>query len=131
MASGCRKDLDLDSDTFFGVKELLKSKNCEADCGETASCEGKIVKIKGKIDENNINEDVSTFFILDEKDEDYSISVEVEASCKEETFDKIRTKGGHGIKIEAKIQGFDMPVNFSCSRGFVLKLEEADKITVE
>ena len=64
---GCKKDLDLSSPDYYGIKAFLKSKNANAKCGKTASCEGKTVKLKGILDENNINKETSEFWLIDEK----------------------------------------------------------------
>ena len=91
--SGCKKDLDLLSGKFFGIKEFLHSKNCDAKCGETADCEGQVAGLEGLLDESNINEDQNQFYVLDSKDEDEKIEVRVDSAISAEVFQLIRSSG--------------------------------------
>ncbi|NPA68565.1 MAG: hypothetical protein GXO50_08155, partial [Chlorobi bacterium] len=109
-------------------KEFLKSDNCDTKCGLQASCEGKTVRLKGIIDEDNINEQNGTFRITDEDDENYYIDIAVDDGISEEIFSKIKDKGGMPVKTEGVAEGFDMPTNFTCKRGFFLKASDASEI---
>ena len=125
ILSSCKKDtLDFSSDTFFGIKDFLKSENCDTECGEAASCEGKIVHLQGILDENNINEYLQQFRVLDEKENKYSIAVSVDTTISLAVFEKIKNWGGKKIKISGKISGGDAPTNFTCDRIFTLTLSE-------
>ena len=125
---GCKKDLDLSSPDYNGIKAFLKSTNANAKCGKTASCEGKTVKLKGILDENNINKETSEFWLIDEKKDKYSIMVSVDTIIKTEVFDKLEGKGGLVFKVEGIVEGFDQNYNFSCERSFIIKLDDASKV---
>ena len=45
VLSGCKKDLDLTSNEYFGIKTFLKSENAKTKCGNKAKCEGKTIKL--------------------------------------------------------------------------------------
>ncbi len=126
--SGCKKTIDLNSDSYFGVQEFVKSKNAKSKCGEKAECEGKTIKLQGILDPNNINRETSAFFLIDQDKEKYTISVAVDSSITTEVFDKLKNKGGSFIKIEGVAEGFDMNYNFSCERGMVIKIDKASKV---
>ena len=125
---GCKKDLDLSSLDYFGIKTFLKSKNAKAKCGNKASCEDKTLRLKGILDENNINQEVSEFWLIDETKDKFSIMVSVDTIIKTEVFDKLEGKGGLVFKVEGIVEGFDKNYNFSCRRGFILKLDDDSKV---
>jgi len=129
--TGCKKDLDLLSGQFFGVKEFLKSGNCDAKCGETADAEGETAPLKGVFDESNIDEEQNRFFVLDAKDDDFSIEVAVDPAISEEAFDLIRFRLTNDVRLRGVIEGYDQPANFNCKRGFILHLESLEDFFLE
>jgi hypothetical protein len=127
--TGCKKKtLDFSSDTYFGIKDFLKSENANTKCGTTASCENKTVKLKGLLDEMNINEDIKQFWLIDEKNSKYTISVDVDSVISKDVFSKIKNKGGQLIKIEGIVNGFDKQTNTSCDRSFKITINDASKV---
>ena len=129
--SGCKKDLDLLSGKFFGIKEFLHSKNCDAKCGETADCEGQVAGLEGLLDESNINEDQNQFYVLDSKDEDEKIEVRVDSAISSEVFQLIRFRNTNDVQVRGEIGGYDQPMNFSCKRGFFLDLVNTGDLILE
>ena len=129
--SGCKKELDLLSGKFFGVKEFLQSKNCDAKCGESAACEGQVAGLEGLFDESNINADLDQFYVLDSRNEDFKMEVQVDPAISEEVFDLIRFRLTNDVRVRGEIEGFDQPMNFSCKRGFVLHLVNTDDLFTE
>jgi len=126
--TSCRKKT-LDFETgVYTVKELLKSANCDVDCGEKADCEGREVHIIALIDENNINEEQSQFSVYDASDEDYNINVTVASEIKDAVFQKLEGNGGKEFEVIATIKGYDAPTNFTCDRTFGLELTDADNL---
>lgn len=129
--TGCKKDLDLLSGEFFGVKEFLHSKNCDAKCGETAEAEGMVVALEGLFDESNVNEEQNQFYVLDARDDDSQIEVVVDPAISAEVFDLIRFRLTNDVGVRGEITGYDQPMNFSCKRGFILHLVSLEDLFVE
>jgi hypothetical protein len=128
ISTSCRKKtLDFESGVYT-VKELLKSANCDAACGTIADCEGREVHIKGLIDEDNINEEQSQFFIYDATNSDYNISVSVALEIKDAVFEKLEGNGGKEFEVTATIKAYDAPTNFTCDRKFGLELSDVDNL---
>ena len=129
--SACKKDtLDFSSNTYFGIEEFYESANCDTDCGEAADCEGKLVHLKGVLDENNMSEDVHHFSILDSEKEKISIFVDVDTLISAQVFDKIKEWGGKEIKVVGIVVGNDAPTNFTCERLFSLKLNALEDVSL-
>ena len=131
IVSACKKDtLDFSSNTYFGIEEFYESENCDTECGEAADCEGKLVKLKGTLDENNINEDIHQFWILDSKKEKISIAVVVDTLISTQVFEKIAEWRGKEIKVIGIVVGDDAPTNFTCNRLFSLKLSAVEDVSL-
>jgi hypothetical protein len=128
--SGCKKDLDLESGAFFPVKAFLQSQDCAADCGEMADCEGQTVGIEGEVDESNVNPDNLQFYVLDAKNDKFSIEVKVDPAIAAEVFEQIRFRLDNDIRVRGEIEGYDQPMNFNCKRGFILHLENLEDLFV-
>lgn len=128
---GCKKDLDLESGAFFPVKAFLQSKDCDAGCGEVAACEGQAAGLEGVIDESNVNQDNLQFYVLDAKNDKFSIEVKVDPAIAEEVFEKIRFRFDNDIRVRGEIEGYDQPMNFNCKRGFILHLENVEDLFVD
>ncbi len=129
LLSSCKKKLDLNSSEHFGVKEFLSSKNCEADCGNVAACEGQTVKLIGVVVEDSKNTNNHSFQIVDENDSEYTIDVIVNTQIEAAVFALVTSLEGKKVKIEGIADGFDMPTNLNCERGISLKLTQVGKIT--
>ncbi len=126
LFTGCKKDeLDLDSNTYFGIKAILNSENCNADCEETANCEGKMIKVKGFLDENNINASEHQFYLIDEKKDKYILEVKVDETVSSDVFQKLNGQGGQVFLVEGLMEGYDAPTNINCKRQFILRLDDA------
>ncbi len=128
---GCKKDLDLESGAFFPVKAFLQSKDCAADCGESAACEGLVAGIEGVVDESNVNPDNLQFYVLDAKNDKFRIEVKVDPAIAAEVFEQIRFRLENDIRVRGEIEGYDQPMNFSCQRAFILHLENVEDIFVD
>lgn len=132
VSTGCKKDkLDFDSGTYFGVKEVLKSENCDADCGTVADCEGEMIKVKGKLDESNINNEDHQFYLIDESKSDFQLEVKVDEAVSAAVFQKLTGMGGEVFKVEGEMEGYDGQTNATCKRQFLLRVDSADKVTME
>lgn len=123
----CNKKL-LNLESTYTVKELLKSANCNTECGESADCEGSQVHLQGVLDANNINKENKQFFLQDASNTDYSIEVIVAETINDAIFDKLEGNGGKLFEITAIIKGYDAPMNFSCDRYFQLELIDVDNL---
>lgn len=129
--SGCKKDLDLESGSFFPVKAFLQSKDCAAGCGETAACEGLVAGLEGVVDESNVNPGNLQFYVLDEKSDKFRIEVKVDPAIADEVFEKIRFRLENDIRVRGEIEGYDQPMNFNCKRAFILHLENVEDLFVD
>jgi hypothetical protein len=54
--------------------------------------------------------------------------VSVDTLIKTVVFDKLEGKGGLVFKVEGVVEGFDKNTNFSCDRGFIIKLDDDSKV---
>ncbi len=108
--------------------------NCKAGCGETSSCEGKIVSISGYLDRNNIS--AEKFFIQDIPGNLPKANLEVDISGNKNTKENIVKKINNLAKNSEKpiivigaVVGFDMPTNRNCQRGFKLSVSGENDLT--
>ena len=120
MMTSCKKELDLDSDNYYSVRDFEKSTNVQADCGEKADCEGKTVRLTGRIDGDNINRETHVFWLNDEDNSKFTIEIKVEPSISDAVFDMIETEGGKKAKVKGIAEGFDKPTNYQCEREIYL-----------
>ena len=74
--TACNKKVLLFDRNIYSVKTFLDSANCDTKCYETAQCEGKMVWLKGKLDQDNINRSHHQFYIID-TNQRYRIEVKV------------------------------------------------------
>lgn len=130
LATSCRKDLDLSSGAYFGVKEFIRSANCAGPCGEQADCEGEYVGLEGVFDESNILEETNTFYVLDANDEDERLEVRVDPLIASEVFSRIRFRMTNEARVRGDISGYDQQMNLGCNRGFILAMTELEDLEV-
>ena len=129
---GCGQEtLDLSSNTYFGVKEVLTSMNCEANCGETADCEGVTIRVKGRLDDANINAFAHQFYLLDESQEKFTLEVKVDEAVSADVFQKLNDMGGEVFLVKGEMEGYDASTNCRCTRQFLLRVDEASDVEME
>jgi hypothetical protein len=126
VSNSCR--IDLSTSEYYGIKTFLKSNNAKSNCNKKADCEGGVVKLKGVIDECNVNEETSVFWLVDEKNKKYSIPISVDTLIKTAVFNKLKGNGGLVYEVEGIAEGFDKPTNFFCDRGIIIKLNDVLKV---
>lgn len=134
---GCKKELDLNANIYYDIKEFLKSKNCKTDCWSQAPCEGEYARIKGKYyyDYSFCDSiDCPNFRISDSRKINYSfkynLSVSVDSSISIEVYEFLKDKDGQEIKVRGIIEGHDEPGNLNCERGFILLLNDINDIGI-
>ena len=116
IQTGCKKEnLDFGSDDYFGIKAVLKSDNCDADCGEIADCEGQQIKVKGKLDSSNINESDNQFYLIDEGNDDFRLEIKVDDLVNSDVFLKLNGNGENVFRVEGEMEGYDAPINATCN----------------
>ena len=131
----CQKTLDLEADTYYDIKEFLKSKNCETNCGTSAECEGKSVKLQGIYyeDYGSISSAYCQYFVIsDRKKNDYSfkyhMQIHVDSSICLNVNQLLQGRDGQLLKVEGIIIGHDEPDMAGCKRGFIMKLQDVNSI---
>lgn len=129
--SACRKELDLDAGACFGVHQLLHSKNAWVKCGERADFENKLVCIKGILEPDFDMENSRRFFLLDEKDNETSITVTIDSLIAPQATARVRAGIGRRATVTGIVSGFDMPMNLKCKRGYSQHLEILVDLIVE
>lgn len=123
IASGCKPErLDFGGTACFGVKQVLRSGNCKAACGETAECEGTAICVTGLADSGNLNRADRQFYLVDTGDPRFRLEVKVPAGMSGEVFQMLLRSGGAAVRATGTIKGYDAPRNFSCRRQFTLYL---------
>ncbi len=132
VSLGCNKEtLDLESDTYFNIKELLRSENCDATCGEVADCEGQELRIRGQLDESNLEQDIQQFYLIDDNDNDFRLEISVDAVINSSVYQKLSGNGGRVFRVEGEMQGYDAPTNATCNRMFNIQLRDPSKVNLE
>ena len=132
LLSGCKKEtLDFTSDKYYNIEQFLKSSNCNTDCQKAASCEGKIVKLRGKVDLDYAVREQGEFWLNDIDNGSYQLNVKIDSSIVNIVFYKLEDFKDKIVKVEGKIEGFDAPTNTSCDRKFILKIDDEEKVTSE
>lgn len=129
--AACKKDLDFTADDYYRVRDFLRSQNCDTECGQVADCEGIVVKLKGRINAENVERETFSFLLEDEKNSNCHVSVSVDSLIATDIFDDILLAGSGTVKIEGLIEGHDEPGNLKCKRGFSLKLENREDLVFE
>ena len=117
----CHKKTLSFSHNVYTLQTFINSANCDANCYETAQCEGKIVQLKGVLDQDNINRSYHQFYLTD-VNRRYSIEVKVADNITAEIFDILEKKPTAEYIVKGKIMGYDAATNFSCKRQFVVLL---------
>jgi hypothetical protein len=125
-----------DSAQFLSVKEILDSCGIPGPCDMARDCEGRIVRVKGHIDYDNIF-DKKTYphlpyekFTIRDRD-GKSIEVWIGSEDSREIFSAIRRHKSlpeKMVHLEGEIVGFDMPIMGECHRGIKIQLAGAGKI---
>ena len=131
MLADCKKDLDLEADVWYGVREFLLSKNCDTKCGIPAPAEENTVRLEGFIDEFYMMEETRNFYVFDQNNDNFSINVEVDSVISNVIFTRIKNSQSKNAKIKGIIKGFDKPTNFNCERGFYLVLKYESDFIIE
>lgn len=131
VAGACKKELDLEADAVYGVRQFLQSKNCDTKCGEVADCEGVEVKIKGKINLDSAVRDALTFRLSDENHHNCDLEVRVDSLIATDVFDRLILAGNTHAQVQGIVEGYDQPGNIKCKRGFVLRLQDEEDLLVE
>jgi len=123
LSSCSKKALIFSEDNVFSVKEILNAKNCDVSCNQIATCEGKVVLVKGVIDQYNINASEKQFFLIEGKRK--SIQVIVSDSAVRQVFKLLHKTPGAIFRVRGVINGFDAPTNMTCDRLFTIQLNSA------
>ncbi len=132
LLSGCKKEiLDFTSYKYYDIEQFLKSSNCNTDCKKAASCEGKIVKLRGKVDLDYAVKGQGEFWLNDIDNKKYQINVKLDSNIVNIVFYKLEDFKEKVVKVEGKIEGFDAATNTSCDRKFILKIDDDEKVTSE
>ena len=126
--------------SYASIKELYAFHHIPGPCKREMECEGKIARVKGYIDYQNVFDKKSypqlpyeKFKILDE----YGNTLEVWAVSAENSklFEKIyhhnKVFPGKMAFIKGMIVGFDMPVMGRCHRGIKINIEGEGDIFFE
>jgi hypothetical protein len=129
--SACRKELELDPDTYYGVKELLRSANLQAQCGEPADAEGARVGVRGRTPEDYREPNGYRFFLLDIDNDDCRMEVQLDTVASSAVFAKLAASNGRPVRIRGVLKGYDQPGNLRCKRGHLLLVEQAGDVEVE
>ena len=130
--SACKKEtLDLSSTEYFGIKTLLQSTNCTADCDEIADCESSVIRVRGILDEFNVPTSERQFYLNDEADDTFQLEVIVDEAIIEEVFQKLDGMEGKVFLVEGEMQGFEAPGNFSCARRYFLQVRNVEDVRRE
>lgn len=131
VAGACKKELDLEADAYYGVRQFLQSKNCDTKCGEVADCEGVMVGVKGKVNLDNAERDALTFRLSDENHRNCDIEVRVDSLIATDIFDQLILAGNTHARVKGMVEGYDQPGNIKCKRGFVLRLDNEEDLMLE
>lgn len=131
VAGACKKELDLEVDAYYGVRQFLQSKNCDTKCGQVADCEGEIVGVKGKVNVDATEREALTFYLSDENHRNCDIEVRVDSLIATDVFDQLLLAGNTHARVKGLVEGFDQPGNLKCKRGFVLLLENEEDLLLD
>jgi hypothetical protein len=128
----CKKEiLDLSSENYWKVKNVLKSQNCDTKCGVKAACEGEMLKVEGLLDEENIDTLNHSIYLLDEGNDKYKLKVMVDESAANDVFEKLVGNGGKMFLAEGIMEGYDAPMNFKCERKYLLHIYDSSEIQLK
>ena len=127
----CRKELDLDPEEWYGVRELLRSANLHATCNNPSEAEGMRLGWRGKAPEDYREPNAYRFFLLDLDKEDCRIEVQLDTVASSEVFAKLATSNGRTVRVRGILEGYDQPGNRSCKRGYILRVEQSADVELE
>jgi hypothetical protein len=125
----CGEKLDFNNSQFYDVEDILTSRNCTADCEETADCENQIVKMIGTIDESNISLMNRNFFMVDRSEAQVDMEVRVDSTAAPEVFALITDKGGFDARITGRLQGED-GTGSNCARVIYMTIDDESAIVI-
>lgn len=132
MAKGQRNE----SSDYVSVEELYELCHIPGPCGKEMDCEGKIAKVKGHIDYDNVFDKKSYRQLPYEKFKIYdkngkSLEVWAVLADNNQIFEKVYYNKALPEKmafVKGVIVGFDMPIMGRCHRGIKINIEKADDI---
>jgi hypothetical protein len=121
---------------FLSVEEILHSCGIPSPCNVAMGCEGKMVRVRGYIDYDNIFDKehypqlpYEKFTIRDR--DGRSIEIWIGSGDSREIFSEITRHKSFPEKmahLEGEIVGVDMPIMGKCHRGIKIQLAGAGKI---
>lgn len=129
--ASCRKELNVDEETCFGVRELLHSKNANVKCGERADFENKVICLDGWVEAELEIRNTLQFKLRDVDDQNAEITVTLDSAIADQVANLIRVHGSSRAKVTGVISGFDMPMNLKCKRGFLQHLDTVQDLRFE
>jgi hypothetical protein len=126
---GCRKTLDLEGGTCFPIKVFLQSKNANQPCGKQSVTEQKLLCLRGMatyaVDDAGKLHAVS---LVDSEDHTKQIEIIFPPSLGDALITVLHLNRWTEVKVNAHLQGFDMPGNTKCKRGFELVVTDINQI---
>ena len=122
---------------FLSVEEILYSCGIPGPCNVAMGCEGKIVRVRGYIDYDNIFDKerypqlpYEKFTIRDRSGK--SIEVWIVTENSRDIFREINRHKSFPetiAHVEGEVVGVDMPIMGMCHRGIKINLTGAEKLT--
>ena len=117
-----KQKLEFNTNSTYDISTLLNAENCNIECGKIAQCENQTVQVKGRIDEDNVNDFVNQFYLFDLRDDSYRLEVKVKDEDKDSTFSEIKKLMKSPITISGVLKGVDAPTNYTCEKLYTLHL---------
>jgi hypothetical protein len=125
-----------ESAQFVSVEEIIASCGIPGPCDAAMGCEGKLVRVRGYIDYDNVFDKehypqlpYEKFTIRDR--DGRSIEIWIGSGDSREIFSVIlrhRSSPEKMVHLEGEIVGFDMPIMGKCHRGIKIQIAGAGKI---
>ena len=124
LAPSCKTELLLDCTNIYGVREILRSSNCVAACGQTALCEGDSTRAYGQFVEASWQQEIGRFRIADFEKMQFELEVVLDTAIRDDLDDKLARLQGQPIIVKGILGGYDAVTNYACDHQFTLSVQD-------
>lgn len=124
LTSACKKELVLDCSNIYGVRQILRSSNCIAACGQTALCEGDSTRAYGRFQEATWQREVGRFRLADLEKKQFELEVVLDTAIRQDLILKLSQLEGRPIVVKGILGGYDAATNYACDHQFTLSVKD-------
>ena len=121
----CKKELIMDGSSVYSVRQILRSSNCTAACGQTGLCEGDTTRAFGLFLPNSFDSQKGQFILADINKPQYEIDIWIDSAIQFKLTPRLLQLEGQSVIIRGELGGYDVLTNYACDHRFTLMLRDS------